>query len=225
MLEMESDDRVETLLASHDLADKARELGRRIEEDYTGLDEPLMLVGVLKGCFVFLSDLCRSIRLPLEVEFISVSSYGSEKGSSGSVRDSQRSGQQYHRAPGANRGGHRGYGAHATLSPQHSEGKEASGAEGLHDAGQAHPTDGGDPDRLSRVRDSRRVRGGVRDGLGPAVSESALRGCIVKLRLSYTLVVRGVSLVSNTMGWGLFSHSTISFAQISFSFFGPMPSE
>ncbi len=83
---MKSDDRLETLLAPQDLVDKAHELGRRIEEDYAGLDEPLMLVGVLKGCFVFLSDLCRSIKLPLEVEFISVSSYGSENGSSGSIR-------------------------------------------------------------------------------------------------------------------------------------------
>lgn len=65
---------------------KARiaELGREIAADYAGLD--LQLVGVLNGAFVFMADLVRAIDLPLTVDFLSVSSYGSETKTSGQVK-------------------------------------------------------------------------------------------------------------------------------------------
>ena len=59
-------------------------LGAEISRDYTGR-QPL-LVGVLKGAFVFLADLMRAIELPTEVDFLAVSSYGSSTTSSGVVR-------------------------------------------------------------------------------------------------------------------------------------------
>ena len=59
------------------------ELGERITQDYA--DEPPLLICVLKGAFVFLADLARAIRLPVEVDFMAVSSYGASTRSSGVV--------------------------------------------------------------------------------------------------------------------------------------------
>lgn len=63
---------------------KIRELGEAITADYDG--RPPLLVGVLKGACFFLSDLARNIRLPLELDFMAVSSYGSSTHTSGVVR-------------------------------------------------------------------------------------------------------------------------------------------
>lgn len=60
------------------------ELGARITEDYA--DRPPLLVGVLKGAYVFLADLARAIELPVELDFMAVSSYGSATSTSGVVR-------------------------------------------------------------------------------------------------------------------------------------------
>jgi hypoxanthine phosphoribosyltransferase len=60
------------------------ELGADITRDYA--DRPPLLVCVLKGAFVFLADLARAIRLPVEVDFMAVSSYGASTRSSGVVR-------------------------------------------------------------------------------------------------------------------------------------------
>lgn len=60
------------------------ELGAQITADYA--DEPPLLVCVLKGAFVFLADLARAIRLPIEIDFMAVSSYGASTRSSGVVR-------------------------------------------------------------------------------------------------------------------------------------------
>jgi hypoxanthine phosphoribosyltransferase len=76
---------VEKVLISHEeIQDKIRELSKQITEDYRGKD--LLLVGVLKGAFVFMSDLAREIQLPIEFDFMAVSSYGSSTKSSGVVR-------------------------------------------------------------------------------------------------------------------------------------------
>jgi hypoxanthine phosphoribosyltransferase len=60
------------------------ELGAQISADYA--DDPPLLVCVLKGAFIFLADLARAIRLPIEVDFMAVSSYGASTRSSGVVR-------------------------------------------------------------------------------------------------------------------------------------------
>src|SRR5215510_1629977 len=67
-----------------ELRDRVAELGKDITSDYAG--RPPLLVGVLKGAFVFMSDLSRAIDLPVEFDFMAVSSYGSATRSSGVVR-------------------------------------------------------------------------------------------------------------------------------------------
>jgi hypoxanthine phosphoribosyltransferase len=72
------------VVSEADLQRRIGELGREITEDYAG--RPPLLVGVLKGAFVFMSDLARVIDLPVEFDFMAVSSYGSATRTSGVVR-------------------------------------------------------------------------------------------------------------------------------------------
>jgi len=72
------------VVAEEQLQARVAELGRQITADYEG--RPPLLVGVLKGAFVFMSDLSRAIDLPVEFDFMAVSSYGSATRSSGVVR-------------------------------------------------------------------------------------------------------------------------------------------
>ncbi len=74
----------ETLVSSEDLQRRVGELGRQISEEYAGRD--LFMVGVLKGAVLFLADLMRNIEGPCEIDFMAVSSYGSQTDSSGVVR-------------------------------------------------------------------------------------------------------------------------------------------
>ena len=73
-----------TVIGADLLAARVRELGATITEDYAGR-RPL-LVGVLKGAFMFMSDLAREIALPVELDFMAVSSYGDSTTTSGVVR-------------------------------------------------------------------------------------------------------------------------------------------
>ena len=72
------------LITGEEIQAKIRELGDRITEDYRGKE--LLLVGVLKGAFVVMADLSRHIRLPLQFDFMAVSSYGASTKTSGVVR-------------------------------------------------------------------------------------------------------------------------------------------
>lgn len=74
----------ESLLTEKQIAQRVAELGRQISDDYKGKD--LVLVGILKGAFVFLADLVRSISIPVRIDFVSISSYGTSTQSSGVVR-------------------------------------------------------------------------------------------------------------------------------------------
>jgi hypoxanthine phosphoribosyltransferase len=67
-----------------ELQQRVAELGKEITSDFA--DEPPLLVGVLKGAFMFMADLSRSIDLPVEFDFMAVSSYGSATRTSGVVR-------------------------------------------------------------------------------------------------------------------------------------------
>lgn len=82
--EPKTDEIGEILISEDEIQDKIRELAKRITEDYRGRD--LVLVGVLKGAFMLMSDLARMIDLPLEFDFMAVSSYGSATKTSGVVR-------------------------------------------------------------------------------------------------------------------------------------------
>jgi hypoxanthine phosphoribosyltransferase len=74
----------EVLLTEDEIQAKIREMAKRITEDYR--DRSLVLIGVLKGAFILMSDLAREIDLPLEFDFMAVSSYGSATRTSGVVR-------------------------------------------------------------------------------------------------------------------------------------------
>ncbi len=72
------------LLYPQDMLDKKiKELGQRISEDYA--DKNPVLIGVLKGCVVFLADLIRNISIPIEMEFILASSYAKGRVSNNNV--------------------------------------------------------------------------------------------------------------------------------------------
>lgn len=74
----------EVLISKEQLAAKVAELGAKISKDYEG--EELFLIGILKGSVPFMADLMRAITLDVEMDFMSVSSYGSGTKSSGVVR-------------------------------------------------------------------------------------------------------------------------------------------
>jgi len=67
-----------------EIEEKVTELARRISEDYQ--DKPVILIGVLKGAFIFLADLARNLRISAQIDFIGASSYGSSTSSSGNIR-------------------------------------------------------------------------------------------------------------------------------------------
>jgi hypoxanthine phosphoribosyltransferase len=83
MTRLESDIQ-EILLTEQQIAEKVKELGEKISEDYR--DRELVVVGVLRGAFVFLSDLIRHIRIPVCVDFVAISSYGAYTETSGVVK-------------------------------------------------------------------------------------------------------------------------------------------
>ena len=72
------------LIGEEELKAKVAELGAKITEDYR--DKDLFIVCVLKGAVVFASDLIREIKLPLEIDFMAISSYGNNTKTSGVVR-------------------------------------------------------------------------------------------------------------------------------------------
>lgn len=72
------------LLTPEQLQARVAELGLQISQDYAGKD--LLLVGVLRGVAVFMGDMVRSIQVPLGIDFMSISSYGTSTRSSGVVR-------------------------------------------------------------------------------------------------------------------------------------------
>ena len=74
----------EIIVSEKELRARIAELGEQITRDYAG--RPPLLVGVLKGAFVFMADLARAIDLPVEFDFMAVSSYGASTKTSGVVR-------------------------------------------------------------------------------------------------------------------------------------------
>ncbi|MBO5395495.1 MAG: hypoxanthine phosphoribosyltransferase [Clostridia bacterium] len=72
------------LYSEKELSEVVSELGAQISEDYK--DRNLLMVSVLKGSIVFMSDLMRAVTIPCEIDFMAVSSYGNKTKSSGTVR-------------------------------------------------------------------------------------------------------------------------------------------
>ena len=71
------------LISREDIARRVAELAAQISRDYTGRD--LVMVGVLKGAFIFLADLVRALPFPVEVDFVRLKSYGAGTVSSGEI--------------------------------------------------------------------------------------------------------------------------------------------
>ncbi len=72
------------ILSEEQIRQRVRELGEDVSRDYAG--ESVLLVAVLRGAALFIADLSREISIPLEIDFMAVSSYGSSTKSSGVVR-------------------------------------------------------------------------------------------------------------------------------------------
>lgn len=77
-------DRKELILDNSSIQNRVKELGQEISLDYTG--KQLVVIGILKGAFIFMADLVRAIEIPLVTDFIQVSSYGCSTKSSGNIR-------------------------------------------------------------------------------------------------------------------------------------------
>lgn len=75
---------ISIMLSPEEIERRVREVGKEITEDYAGRE--LVVVCVLKGSFVFAADLVRAINLPINVDFLAVSSYGDAVVSSGEVQ-------------------------------------------------------------------------------------------------------------------------------------------
>lgn len=74
----------QVLLSEEQLQEKIKELGQKITEDYQ--DRNPLVICVLKGAFIFMADLVKQMKMPMEIDFMAVSSYGSSTKSSGVVR-------------------------------------------------------------------------------------------------------------------------------------------
>jgi len=72
------------VLTEDEIAERVGELGAQISDDYAG--ESVLLIAVLRGAALFIADLARAMTVPVEIDFMAVSSYGSSTKSSGVVR-------------------------------------------------------------------------------------------------------------------------------------------
>jgi hypoxanthine phosphoribosyltransferase len=79
----EPSSKLRVLIRADEIERRVKELGKEIDRDYPG---PIVIVGILKGAFVFMADLARAVSRPTRIEFIGIASYGKEKSSSGEVR-------------------------------------------------------------------------------------------------------------------------------------------
>lgn len=72
------------LISEDEIKARISEVAHQITEDYNG--EPVLMIGILKGCIHFFSDLTREIDLPLSMDFMAISSYGAGTTSSGEIK-------------------------------------------------------------------------------------------------------------------------------------------
>lgn len=77
---------VEVMISADEIQKRVSELGNQISEHYRNSGHELVLVGLLRGSFMFMADLCRAIDVPLEVDFLTASSYGNNMNSSRDVK-------------------------------------------------------------------------------------------------------------------------------------------
>ena len=78
-------DKANVLISEESILSRIGELSREIERDYGSSENKLVLLGILKGSIVFMAELMKQLRLPMEIDFMKVSSYGSGTESTGNV--------------------------------------------------------------------------------------------------------------------------------------------
>lgn len=76
---------IDQMISAKSIAAKIEDMARKIEAEFANTDK-VVVVGILRGSFVFIADLVRELHLPVEVDFIEVTSYGNRMTSSGEVR-------------------------------------------------------------------------------------------------------------------------------------------
>src|SRR4030088_2350160 len=74
------------MISARRIAKRVRAMGQEISRTYADLDQPLVMIVILKGAAVFAADLLRSLSIPAELEFVRASSYGAGTSSSGKVK-------------------------------------------------------------------------------------------------------------------------------------------
>ena len=79
-------DITKVLYTKNQLQECVKDIGAKITKDYAHLQEPLVVISVLRGACIFMADIVREIKLPIEMDFMAVSSYGAGTTSSGVVR-------------------------------------------------------------------------------------------------------------------------------------------
>jgi len=80
------DDIARILLTEEMIQKRVKELGEQLSKDYAECGDDVMLVCILKGAVMFFSDLARAVSIPLQIDFMGISSYGNEQKTSGIVR-------------------------------------------------------------------------------------------------------------------------------------------
>jgi len=78
-------EKIEVLFDAERISDRIKEVANQIDKDYKNIDD-LVIIGILKGAFIFTSDLVRNLSTPCEIEFIRLSSYLDDTTSSGVVK-------------------------------------------------------------------------------------------------------------------------------------------
>ena len=74
---------IQVLFDEQQIRERIRQIGQQINEDYGG--EEILVVGILKGAFIFMADLVRELKLPVKLDFLQVSSYGQSTVTSGEI--------------------------------------------------------------------------------------------------------------------------------------------
>lgn len=78
--------KMNVMISAEDIQHKVKQLGEQINAHYAQSDKELVLIGLLRGSVIFMADLCRAIEKPHELDFMTVSSYGSGTVSSRDVK-------------------------------------------------------------------------------------------------------------------------------------------
>ena len=179
---------IDQMISAKAIAARVETLAREITAHFAGTDK-LVVVGLLRGSFVFIADLVREIDLPVEVDFLEASSYGNAMESSREVRILKDL-----------RGEIAGRdvlvvedivdtGLYAAPCGEPAALARARAARGLRAARQALAARGGDQGDLDGVRDPRRIRRGLRHRLRAAQPQPALyrQGAVHRRRMTWLL--------------------------------------